>query len=128
MRIFTIMTMGALGALARYGFSLAITNWMARRESAAFPLATLLINVLGSFLLASLVTLVAQKVVNEEWRFALGIGFLGAFTTFSTFALEAEELLQNEQWTQAALYIGGNLILGVLAVIAGRMLAMSWVR
>jgi fluoride exporter len=127
MRILAIMTMGALGALARYEMSLLISTWMARRES-TFPLATLVVNVLGSFLLAVLVTLVAQKIVSDEWRFALGIGFLGAFTTFSTFAVEAEELAQRGEWTHAAFYIGGNLVLGIAAVVAGRMLALSWVR
>lgn len=132
MRIFAIMTMGALGALARYGFTIAASAWMAqnaRRDAAvAFPLATLVINVFGSFLLAIVVTLVTEKIVSEEWRYAVGVGFLGAFTTFSTFAVEAEALLRRNEWMYSAFYVGGNLVLGILAVIAGRMLTLHFVK
>lgn len=116
------MLAGALGAASRYELTLVITNWMSRSER-DFPLGTLVINVLGTLLLAILVTLILHRAVDAEWRFVLGTGFLGAFTTFSTFAVESEELLARD-WKLATLYIGGNLFLGLLAVFAGRMLAL----
>jgi len=134
MKIFGLMLAGAFGALARYGLTLAIQNWLAGRGSrgvvathmgVAFPLGTLVINVMGALLLAFLVTLVAQEAVKPEWRLVLGTGFLGAFTTFSTFELESEELLSSGNWPAALAYIGGNLILGFGAIILGRALAFK---
>ena len=134
MKIFALMVAGAFGALARYGFTLAIQNWVAGRDSrgfiggplgAAFPLGTLVINVLGAFLLAILVTLVAQQALKPEWQIVLGTGFLGAFTTFSTFELESEKLLASGNGVAATIYIGGNLILGFAAILLGRALAMK---
>ena len=126
MRLLWIMLAGALGAASRYGLTVIITNWMSR-GGRAFPLGTLVINVLGTLLLSILVTLILHRVVDAEWRFVLGTGFLGAFTTFSTFALESEELLAGGDWKSAAWYIGGNLLLGLLAVFAGRAWALRMV-
>ncbi len=133
MRLFWIMLAGALGAGARYSFSLAIQNWLQGRGSRSFlasslgltfPLGTLLINVSGTLLLALLTTLVLAGAVKPEWRLILGTGFLGAFTTFSTFELEAEGLLARGEWLPAGVYIGGNLLLGFLAVFVGRAIAV----
>ncbi len=135
MRILWMMVAGALGVLCRYGFTLAIQTWIGGRGArfalvlvlgATFPLATLLINVVGSFLLSFLTTLALQSSVRPDLRLILGTGFLGAFTTFSTFEVEAENLVVRGEWWAAFGYIGGNLILGFLAVIAGRLLAMRY--
>lgn len=122
MRIIAVALFGALGAMSRYGASV----WLARLlpTRAVFPFPTLIINVVGSFLLAVLVTLVAQKTLSEEWQFALGVGFLGAFTTFSTFSVESEALMRRGQWPSAALYIACSVLLGVFAVVAGRALVL----
>ncbi len=127
------MLAGALGAGARYGLTIAIQSWLAGRGSrgflvanlgATFPLGTLTINVIGCFLLAFLTTLFLQGAVKEDLRLILGTGFLGAFTTFSTFELEAEGLLSNGQWWPASAYILGNLLLGFGAVFLGRAAAL----
>lgn len=123
MRLLWIMLAGALGAAARYGLTIGIANWMGK-SGRMFPLGTLVINVLGTLLLSVLVTLVLHHAVDVEWRFILGTGFLGAFTTFSTFAVESEELMARADWKLAALSIGGNLLGGLIAVFAGRMLAL----
>lgn len=127
MKIFALMLAGALGTLARYGFSIAIQNWVEvwgdrTFLGAAFPLGTLLINVLGSFLLAIVVTLTLAGTIKPEWRLILGTGFLGAFTTFSTFELEAEHLLHTH-FKAGALYIAANLFLGFGAILLGRFAA-----
>jgi CrcB protein len=123
-----MMLAGALGVLARYGLSVAIQEWIGNWGGrtflgASFPLGTLLINVLGSLLLSFLAALVLAGTVRPEWRLILGTGFLGAFTTFSTFELESEHLMAWGQWKAASVYIAGNLLLGFGAIFLGRYLA-----
>lgn len=132
MKIFWLAAAGALGVLARYGITLALQAWMARRGAgtatlwlgADFPIGTLLINVSGSFILAFLTTLAFWQAISGDMRVVLGTGFCGGFTTFSTFELEAEGLLARGEWTPASVYIFGNLILGFVAVLLGRALAL----
>lgn len=132
MRLALIALFGAGGAVARYLVNAAILAWLgdggARTAlgaalGPAFPLGTLAINVTGSFLLAFLTTLAATNVVHPEVRYALGTGFLGAYTTFSTFEVETEALLRGEQWPLAAAYVLGNVAFGFLGVLLGRALA-----
>lgn len=123
------MIAGAGGTLARYGVWLLTSHLTLRVGSgvlspAPFPLATLIVNVFGSFLLAFLVTLALKGWVSPDLRLILGTGFLGAFTTFSTFELEAFELLESRLWPLAACYIAGNLLLGFMAILLGRALAL----
>ena len=89
-----------------------------------FPLGTLFINVAGCLLLSLVTTLALQRAVAPELRLMLGTGFCGAFTTFSTFELEADELLRRAP-TLAFWYVGGNLLLGFAAIWAGRWLALQ---
>ena len=128
MRLVWIAMAGALGVLARYGLSVAIQGWLASRGSRVigsdFPLATLFINVSGAFLLSFLTALVLQGALKPDQRLIWGTGFCGGYTTFSTFELEAEGLLAQREWSLAGAYIMGNLILGFVAVLAGRALAI----
>lgn len=133
MKIIWLMLAGGVGTLSRYGLTLAIQHWLggagarswlAQFLGTAFPLGTLIINVTGAFLLALITVLALQEAVPPELRLILGTGFLGAFTTFSTFELESHGLLSGGQWTQAAVYILGNLLLGFVAVMLGGMLAL----
>jgi CrcB protein len=130
------MVAGALGTAARYGLTIALQTWLAGPGSrtftatwlgTTFPLGTLAVNVVGTFLLSLLITLVAIEVVRPEWRLILGTGFLGAFTTFSTFELESEYLVSQGHWPAASVYILGNLVLGFAAIFAGRALALRLV-
>ena len=115
------MLAGALGTAARYGLALWIQNGPGARFD--FPLATLGINVAGCLLLSALTTFALQRAA-PELRLILGTGFCGAFTTFSTFELEADELLRRAP-NLALLYIGGNLLFGFAAIGAGRWLALQ---
>ena len=133
MKIIWMMIAGGLGAGARYAMTLGIQNWLAGAGArgwlghflgTTFPLGTLMINVLGAFLLAVVTVLALQEAVSPELRLIVGTGFIGAFTTFSTFELEAHGLLSGGQWAQASIYILGNLLLGFVAVILGSMLAL----
>ena len=84
--------------------------------------ATLVVNVSGSFLLGLLATLAVQGRVSPFWVLTLGTGFTGAFTTFSTFELEAHTLLKTGQLGTALVYAGGNLVLGYGALLLGVLL------
>ncbi len=115
------MLAGALGTGARYGLTLWIQNGAGARLD--FPLGTLVVNVAGCLLLSALTTLALQRAAPDI-RLILGTGFCGAFTTFSTFELEADELLRRAP-NLAFWYLGGNLALGLAAIWAGRWLALQ---
>lgn len=85
------------------------------------------VNVIGSFVLALVVFLALEGRVSQEVRIAVGTGFCGAFTTFSTFALETDALVTRGAWLEVTLYVIGNLALGFIAVLLGRALAAQFV-
>lgn len=114
---------GALGALARYALGGLIGTLTLRTAWAGFPLGTLVINVLGSFALGLVVTLFGRGLLDVAWQRAVGVGFLGAFTTFSTFAVDADGLLGRGAWGGAGAYLLGNVLLGLAAAVLGRVLA-----
>ncbi|MBZ9715430.1 fluoride efflux transporter CrcB [Deinococcus multiflagellatus] len=117
---------GALGALIRYGIQLALSGRLAHTPWATFPLATLLVNVAGSFALAFVVTLSLRGALSSEWRLIIGTGFIGALTTFSTLEWETYLLLRDNDMVRATLSVVANLMLGFVAVLLGRALALAW--
>ena len=107
---------GALGAVSRY--------WVVSAVSAAnshrFPWGTLTVNVLGSLAIGIMYVLITERMaLSEQWRALLVVGFLGAFTTFSTFSLDALLLAQEGYVLQAAAYIGSSVVLCLLSAWAG---------
>jgi len=96
---------GALGALGRY----ALSGWVHALLGTAFPWGTLVVNIVGSTALGAVLGISSQVPVNVEARAFLTIGFLGAFTTFSTFSFEAVTLLRDGGWRLALPYVGGSL-------------------
>ncbi|MCH2546451.1 MAG: fluoride efflux transporter CrcB [Alphaproteobacteria bacterium] len=108
---------GAGGALGRYALMMAV----GKRLGDAFPYATLAVNVLGSFAMGALVAMLARYLppMQNEIRHALAIGFLGAFTTFSTFSLDVLTLYERGQWGAASVYIVLSVILCVSALATG---------
>ena len=115
---------GFIGANARF----VVARLVGALFETRFPLGTFVINVSGSFLLGVLGTLVAQKVMpnSESMRLALGVGFLGAFTTFSTFEFETHALFDDGSWLTATTNIFASLFVGLLAVRAGIVVAKTW--
>ena len=115
---------GFIGANARF----VVARLVGALFETRFPLGTFVINVSGSFLLGVLGTLVAQKVMpnSESMRLALGVGFLGAFTTFSTFEFETHALFDDGSWLTATMNMFGSLFVGLLAVRAGIVVAKTW--
>lgn len=111
-----IAVMGAAGALARWGLSGQAYRWF----GTGFPYGTLLVNVLGSLLLGLLMHVgLATDLVPRALRTALAVGFLGAFTTYSTFAYETLRHIEDGAWGLAAANVAANLVLGLVGVAAG---------
>ena len=120
MDILVIAAGGALGALSRYGLGL----WISSKWGNSFPLGTFIINITGAFLLGFLNILFVEKLsVSPLWRLGIGIGFLGAYTTFSTFSYEAIMLLENGSLLTAGLYTGLTIIIGFTGAALGVGLA-----
>ncbi len=117
MQILALALAGALGTLARY----AVGLWLP--PTAGFPWATLLVNVVGSFVLSLVAHAVVAKTLGPEWRLIVGIGFCGAFTTYSAFALEADALWGRGEQLGAFGFVLANLVLGFVAVVLGRVVA-----
>lgn len=107
---------GFLGALARLGVAAAARAVL----GAAFPFGTLFINLSGSFLLGWFLARVARGVaVSEPVLWGFTVGFLGAYTTFSTFMYESDLLIRDGAMTRATLNLVGSLVLGLIAVRVG---------
>ncbi len=117
MEKFLIISAGAiLGANARYW----IGDWAARRFGANFPYGTFIINLTGSLLIGFFLTLVTERLmIDPRWRLLIAVGFLGAYTTFSTYTYESFNLIFNGQWVAGLFNLFGSTFLGVLAVGLG---------
>jgi len=115
---------GFIGANTRFVVARLVGGFFETK----FPLGTFVINVSGSLLLGVLGTLVAQKVMpnSESMRLALGVGFLGAYTTFSTFEFETHALFDDGSWLTATTNMFASLFIGLLAVRAGIVVAKTW--
>ena len=115
-RIFAVLCGGFFGTMTRYLLSILIQGWLGK----GWPYDILLINVTGAFVLAFVTTLAdATFLIGPTRRIFINVGFLGAYTTFSSLALGDVLLLSNGQWLLAVLYFLLSLIGGVVAVIVG---------
>lgn len=104
---------GALGSMTRYLFYLAIAN-------KPMPWATLIINILGSFIIGMVVAAcLKNEIFANNWRLFLATGVCGGFTTFSAFSVENLQLLQAEKYFLFAAYIIASLVLGIFAAWLG---------
>jgi len=111
---------GFIGTLSRYWLS----GVVARRYGETFPMGTLLVNLVGCFLVGLLFYLLHERfIVNQTVRTVVLIGFLGRFTTFSSFGLQTFTLLQDGEFGLAALNILGANVIGLVLVWAGYTLA-----
>ncbi|PYQ57983.1 MAG: fluoride efflux transporter CrcB [Acidobacteria bacterium] len=119
-RFLVVAAGGAAGAVARYGVTLAVAIFW-RRD---FPLATFLINVSGSFILGFFATLAAERAaIDPLWRLLVATGFVGAYTTFSTFEYETERLTESGALTWGIVNILTSVLAGFIAVRLGVILA-----
>jgi len=118
MRFLWVAIAGAGGAVTRYAIGLAV-------GAHVFPWATMGINITGSFVLAFLVTAATERRWPETLAIALTVGFVGAYTTFSTFSWETLVLLRTDRLALAAVYAIGSFSLGLLAAWGGYTLARA---
>ncbi len=106
---------GAVGAVARYW----VSGMVYRLTGPGFPWGTLVVNLVGCFLIGVVIVVLESTIQSGAIRAAVAIGFLGAFTTFSTFSYETLALLQDGDWLRAGAYVTGSVMVGLLAVAAG---------
>ncbi len=117
LQLLTIAGGGALGAVLRFGMSSYVYRLLGRD----FPYGTLAVNVVGSLLMGILFILFIERgLVSAEWRSAIIIGFLGAFTTFSTFSIETLMLVESGELSRAAL----NVVLSVTLCLVATWLGL----
>jgi CrcB protein len=108
---------GFFGSIARYAVSGAVS-----RVDESFPWGTFAVNITGSFALGFLVAAFADRyVVHPDIRVAVTVGFLGAYTTFSTLSLETFEFVETQAWGWAAVNVIASLIVGLAAVWLGTL-------
>jgi len=120
--LIAIAVAGALGALARYG----VNSFVSRRTGVDFPWGTLVVNVSGAFVLGLVFTLATERWAFTPWlRSGLTIGFLGAYTTFSTLSFETYKLAEDRDLGLAALNMLGSCAAGLGAVYLGIVLARA---
>jgi len=107
---------GAAGAMLRYYLGGSILS----RIAAPFPTATFVINITGSFIIGFFLTLINERIpINPNVRLAVAVGFVGAYTTFSTFEYETAKLIEERDFIIGLLYIALSLVLGFAAVTGG---------
>ncbi len=107
---------GALGAVARHIITVLCARWI----GTSFPIGTLVINLTGSFVLGLFIAAAATRVpVSDVTRLAVVVGFLGAYTTFSTYIFDSNALLEDRAWIKASANLLGSVIVGMFAVRLG---------
>lgn len=111
---------GAIGAAARYVLGI----WIIGRIGASFPWNTMVVNISGGLAIGISLTLLTERIIADPaWRLLLVVGFLGGYTTFSSYTFEALALLEAGAWFSAAWYVLGSNGLGLLATYLGIVLA-----
>jgi CrcB protein len=119
-KLLLIALAGAMGTLSRY----FLADLVQRQAGITFPIGTLVVNTLGCFLFGFVFALAdVRYLISAETRIVLLTGFMGAFTTFSTYAFESAGLLRSAEWFWAAVNLGSHVVLGLIAVFAGGALA-----
>jgi len=109
---------GFLGAIARY----LLGNYIGSRYGVRFPYGTFVINMSGCFFIGLVMVLLARTTASPYWRYLIPIGFIGAFTTFSTFEYETLRAVQDGQAITGLLNVALSVIVGFIAVWAGAAL------
>ena len=119
-KYFLVAVGGALGSMTRYWVGSAIAN----RVGTKFPFGTLIINYTACMIIGFSLTVFAKRAdLNPAWRFLVPVGFIGAYSTFSTYEWETRSTIRNGAFLLAALYAVSSFLLGLAAVWAGSLIA-----
>jgi CrcB protein len=118
LRYLAVGVAGFVGALARVGVAQAIGRFGYR-----FPLGTMVINITGSLFLGWFLTYAGNRTISDTAKLAIGAGFVGAYTTFSTYMFESNKLIDEGAGIETTVNLVGSLVLGILAVRLGMWLA-----
>jgi fluoride exporter len=119
-RIALLVAFGAVGTLARYG----LQGIVQERAGATFPYGTLVVNLVGCFLLGGIAEYaLTHLTIPPEWRIGITVGFFGAFTTFSSFSFETVRLLQDGEWLRGSVYVLVSVLGGLACVFFGMRIA-----
>ncbi len=121
MTLLVVAAGGAIGAVSRY----LATGWVQDLTGDFFPWGTFVVNVAGSLALGFALVWLQSAVASADIRQFVTIGFLGSFTTFSTFSYEAVAMLRDREWWQAGGYVAGSVALSLLAVVIGMAMASA---
>jgi CrcB protein len=114
---------GFVGSIARY----LLGAYIGSRYGVRFPYGTFVINVTGCFLVGLIMALLSRTTASTYWRYLIPIGFIGAYTTFSTFEYETLRAVQDGQMLTGLLNLGLSVIVGFIAVWAGDALGRVFV-
>ena len=113
---------GASGAVSRH----LLANWIHGLWEGKLPVGTLLVNVLGSFAIGIIYVMVVERqMIHPDWRGVLMVGFLGAFTTFSTFSMDSLLLIQQGELIKAVLNVVINVVVCIIATWIGTQLIIK---
>ena len=122
MNLLIIALGGALGAVSRF----LLGNGLSRALGSALPYGTFVINIVGCFAMGLLMTIIVDReMLPAAWRLFLCVGFLGGFTTFSSFGYEALMFLTEGRLLAVLAYVGGSVVLGLVAAAAGVLCARA---
>ncbi len=110
---------GAMGAIARYQLAAMIQN----RIPVGFPWGTFVVNISGCLVMGVATTILTDRLVHPNWRFLIPIGFIGAYTTFSTFEFETFRAVTDGDWLVGGLNVVGSVLAGYVALWLGVVLA-----
>jgi CrcB protein len=114
---------GAIGSVTRY----LVGGWIAARFGSAFPYGTFVINVTASFIIGFFLAFSQERVsLNPNWRLFVAVGFVGGYSTFSTFEYEGIRLLQDREMLLGSVYLIGSVVAGGVAAVGGIALG-SWI-
>lgn len=120
-QIFLVMVGGAVGAGARFG----LAQWVSARFAPGFPVATLVVNIAGCFIMGMLAAWLARSAAGEALRLFVGVGMLGGFTTFSAFSLDWWMLMERGATSAALAYVAASVIGALAAFALGIMLVRA---
>ncbi len=116
MAVLLVALGGALGSVTRY----LVGGWIAQRGGTFFPYGTLVINMTASFIIGFFLAFAQERArLGPYWRLFIAVGFVGGYSTFSTYEYESIRLLQDGEMLLATLYLVGSMAGGAIAAITG---------